>query len=208
MSQAPVVSFAMRRRTSALRRQMMGYAFCIKLAKEVIMNLKLSQLANLAEIIGAFAVVLSLIYVGIQVNDSNSAVRSASVNDANVAVQEWYMQIGSDQQTSQVFYRSLMSEEALSREDEFQFIMIFQGAFLAFQNSYLMSVEGTVDSELVDGLTGAILTVKDTPGMRRYWRQRRITFHPEFVRYVDELMGRDMETPMEIYRADESGQSN
>ena len=48
---------------------------------------------------------------------------------------------------------------------------------------------------------GAILTVKDTPGMARYWSQRRITLHPRFVAYVDELLSRDMESPMEIYRA-------
>ena len=164
------------------------------------MRAKLSELANLAEIIGAFAVVVSLMYVGVQVNDSNTAVRSASVNDANVAVQEWYMQIGSDEQTSRLFYRALMSDEVTSREDEFQFIMMFHGVFLAFQNSFLMSEEGTIDSELVEGLTGAILAVKDTPGMRRYWRQRRITLHPRFVRYVDELIEREGETPMEIYR--------
>ena len=75
------------------------------------MKLKLNELANIAEVIGAFAVVVSLIYVGVQVNDSNSAVRSASVNDANVAVQEWYIQIGSDVQTSRLFYRALMSDE-------------------------------------------------------------------------------------------------
>jgi len=167
----------------------------------LLMKMKLSELANVAEVIGAFAVVVSLIYVGVQVNDSNMAVRSASVNDANVAVQEWYMQIGSDEQTSRLFYNALMSEEVKSNEDEFQFIMMFHGVFLAFQNSYLMAEEGTIDAELVDGLTGAILTVKDTPGMKRYWRQRRTTLHPRFVRYVDDLLQRKGETPMEIYRA-------
>lgn len=170
------------------------------------MKPKLSELANIAEVIGAFAVVVSLIYVGVQVNDSNSAVRSASVNDANVAVQEWYMQIGSDEQTSHLFYSALMSDEAKSNEDEFQFIMMFHGVFLAFQNSYLMAEEGTIDSELVDGLTGAILTVKDTPGMKRYWRQRRTTLHPRFVRYVDELLQKKGETPMEIYRAPQANE--
>ena len=61
------------------------------------MKLKLSELASIAEIIGAFAVVLSLIYVGVQVNDNAGAVRSAAANDANVATQSWYMQIGADQ---------------------------------------------------------------------------------------------------------------
>ena len=172
------------------------------------MKLKLSELANIAEVIGAFAVVVSLIYVGVQVNDSNSAVRSASVNDANVAVQEWYMQIGSDMQTSRLFYGALMSDEALTNEDEFQFIMMFHGVFLAFQNSYLRSEEGTIDSELVDGLTGAILAVKDTPGMKRYWRQRRATLHPRFVRYVDELLKQEGETPMEIYRVPQADEAN
>ncbi|HSD68448.1 MAG TPA: hypothetical protein VLB07_02790 [Woeseiaceae bacterium] len=113
------------------------------------------------------------------------------------------MQIGSDEQTSHQFYRSLMSDEIESNEDEFQFLMMFHGIFLAFQGSYLMAEEGTLDSELVDGLTGAILVVKDTPGMKRYWRQRRTTLHPRFVRYVDELLQREGETPMEIYRAAE-----
>ena len=89
------------------------------------MKLKLSKFANLAEIIGAFAVVASLIYVGIQVDDSNRAVRSASINDANVAVQQWYLQIGSDERASYRFYNSLMSGEIKSKETEFQFMMQF-----------------------------------------------------------------------------------
>ena len=55
------------------------------------MKLKLAEFASIAEIIGAFAIVISLVYVGVQVNDSASAVRAASANDANVALQSWYM---------------------------------------------------------------------------------------------------------------------
>ncbi|MFT5451850.1 MAG: hypothetical protein ACI9N9_001336, partial [Enterobacterales bacterium] len=87
------------------------------------MKSKLSELASIAEIIGAFAVVISLIYVGIQVNDSASAVRSAAANDANVAIQSWYLEIGSSQQTSELFYKALTSKEALSNEKKFQFLM-------------------------------------------------------------------------------------
>lgn len=118
------------------------------------------------------------------------------------------MQIGSDEQTSRLFYRSLMSDQVASNEEEFQFLMMFHGVFLAFQSSYLMAEEGTIDAELVDGLTGAILAVKETPGMQRYWRQRRTTLHPRFVRYVDELLEREGETPMEIYRTSEANEAD
>ena len=41
------------------------------------------------------------------------------------------------------------------------------GAFLAFQNSYLLAEEGTIDAELREAITAAILGVKSLPGMRR-----------------------------------------
>jgi hypothetical protein len=163
------------------------------------MKNKLSEMASIAEIIGAFAVVISLIYVGIQVNDSAVAVRSSSANDANVALQNWYMQLGSDQQTSGLFYRGLTSEEALPVEEEFQYLMMFHGAFLAFQNGYLLAEEGSIDVELRDGLTAVILGVKDLPGMGRYWQQRKSYFHPDFSNYVDELLVTESDDPVDIY---------
>jgi hypothetical protein len=163
------------------------------------MKFKLSDFASIAEIIGAFAVVISLIYVGVQVNDSAGAVRSAAANDANVALQNWYLQIGSDRQTSELFYEALTSEEALSNQEEFQFLMMFHGVFLAFQNSYLLAEEGTIDAELREAITAAVLGVKDTPGMRRYWRQRKSYLHSDFANYVDQLFEQETNPSMDIY---------
>ena len=164
------------------------------------MKLKLAEYASIAEIIGAFAVVISLIYVGVQVNDSASAVRAASANDVNVALQSWYMQIGSDQQTSELFYEALTSEEALSNEEEFQFMMMMHGAFLAFQNNYLLAEEGTIDAELREAISAAIVNIRRLPGMRRYWRLRRGYLHSGFADYVDQLLEQDREVSVDIYR--------
>ena len=167
------------------------------------MKKKLSELASIAEIIGAFAVVISLIYVGIQVNDSAGAVRSASANDANVAMQNWYLQIGSSQQTSELFYQALMSEEALSNEEEFQFLMMMHAVFLGFQNNYLLAEEGTIDMELRESLTMAISGVRTLPGMKRYWRQRKGYLHPGFAEWAEQIFGRDTDVPVDIYRLPE-----
>lgn len=164
------------------------------------MRLKLAEWSSVAEIIGAFAVVVSLVYVGMQVNDSASAVRAASANDANVSLQAWYLQIGTNQQTSELFYRALTSEEALSNEEEFQYLMMLHGAFLAFQNSYLLAEEGTIDTELREAITAAIVGIKQLPGMRRYWRQRKSYLHSGFAAYVDQLIEQDIEVTVDIYR--------
>jgi hypothetical protein len=164
------------------------------------MKFNLSHMASIAEIIGAFAVVISLIYVGVQVNDSAIAVRSASANDANVALQNWYLHIGSDEQTSGLFYEGLTSKEPLPNKEEFQFLMMFHGAFLAMQNSYLLAEEGTIDIDLREALTSVLLGVKDTPGMRRYWQQRKSTLHSDFADYIDELLEENTIPDMDIYR--------
>jgi hypothetical protein len=168
------------------------------------MKIKLSELASIAEIIGAFAVVISLIYVGIQVNDSAGAVRSASANDANVAMQNWYLQIGSNQQTSELVYQALISEEALSNEEEFQFLMMMHAIFLGFQNNYLLAEEGTIDLELREAITTAILGIKALPSMGRYWRQRKSFLHSGFADYVDQLLMLDIEVSVDIYRTSET----
>jgi hypothetical protein len=164
------------------------------------MKLKLSDWASLAEILGSVAVIVSLIYVGVQVSDSTSAVRSASVNDASLAVQSWYQQVGSDQQASALFYKAIMSKKPLPNHEEFQFIMGFHGLFLGFQNSYLMAQEGTLNVETVDAFANVMLGIKETPGFRRFWRQRKSFLHPEFANYVDQVLERDVNLSMEMYR--------
>ena len=169
------------------------------------MKAKLSDLASIAEIIGAFAVVVSLIYVGVQVNDNSSAVRSAAANDANAAMQNWYLEIGSSQQTSELFYRALTSPEALPDEQEFQFLMMMHGVFLGFQNSYLLAEEGTIDTDLRQSLTKSIGGIRLLPGMQRYWRQRKSYLHTGFAEWVDvTLENFDGDVSVDIYRTSEN----
>jgi hypothetical protein len=163
----------------------------------------LSNWASIAEIMGAVAIIVSLIYLAIQVNDSTRAVRSAAANDANVAMQAWYLAIGSNEQISSLWLDAMLSEEPLSRDKEFQFLMMTHSAFLAFQNSYFLAQEGTIDAELREAITAAVIGVKDLPGMKRYWRQRSSYLHSGFAAYVDELMTRDPIDTVDIYRMQE-----
>ncbi len=61
-------------------------------------------------------------------------------------------------------------------------------AFLAFQNSFLLAEEGSLDEDILGAITAAVLPVKDLPGMRRYWTQRRGYFFPAFAEYIDDLL--------------------
>jgi hypothetical protein len=78
--------------------------------------------------------------------------------------------------------------------------------FLGFQNSYLLSQEGTLDPEIREALTFAIIAVKDLPGMDRYWRQRRGFLHSGFASYVDGLRMQDAIETLDAYKREESAE--
>lgn len=142
--------------------------------------------------------------VGIQVNDTTRAVRAAAANDANVAMQSWYLTIGNNRQMSDLFINTMRNTDDLSIEDEFQFLMTFHAVFLGFQNSYLLTQEGALDPSITEAITTAVLGVKDLPGFDLYWRQRRDYLHPGFVAYIEDLRNRDTIDTVDIYRIQDS----
>ena len=158
------------------------------------------------ELVGGFAIIVSLIYVGVQVKGSARASRSAAANDATVSLQSWYLEIGSNRQASELWFNAMTSPEPLSSRDESQFMLLAHAAMLGFQNSYLLSQEGTLDREILEVLTAGIMAVKDLPGMERYWRQRRNSFRGGFLKYVDDLLAGDPTEIQDMYKRPETAQ--
>jgi hypothetical protein len=112
------------------------------------LKLKLKDFASIAEVIGAIAIFISLIYVGIQVNDSTRAVRSATANELAASLSALYIEVGIDPKASQVLMDGFTNPESLSREETVQFVYIMHGLFLQYQAAYYLSQEGTLDEEL------------------------------------------------------------
>ena len=156
--------------------------------------------ANYADVIGGIAVIVSLIYVGIKINHGTSAIRSSAASDASVAMQSWYLEMGSNRQASDIWFNAMTSPNPLEAHDEFQFMMMTHACLLGMQNSYLLTREGTLDEEFSAAVTGALEGVKSLPGMDRYWSQRRGYFHSEFAVYIDDLLRQDSSKTLDIYK--------
>jgi hypothetical protein len=159
------------------------------------------------ELVGAVAVIATLIYLAIQVKDSARAARSAAVTDATNAMQQFYSGLGNNPQTSELFLRGMANPESMAQESQFQFLMLLHSAFLAFQRSFFLAQEGTLDVGLRDSIGTSILTVNRMPGMRFYWRQRKSYFQPEFIEWVESLLAQDPVLDMDVYRNESSIQA-
>jgi hypothetical protein len=156
------------------------------------MNLKLSDISNIADVVSAVAIVISLIYVGLQVSDNTRATRSATANSATAISVSTFTAVSSSTESASVFHRGMTNPSLLDDGERTQFIFMVHTAYLAFQNSYYLSKEGTLDAEIQESLSQSIMAVKDQPGFRLYWAQRRSFLMKEFRNYVDERIDSDI----------------
>lgn len=165
--------------------------------------MSLEQLGLIAEIVGAIAIVITLVYLAIQIKGSAQSSRSAAVTDATTAMQSFYQELGTNPATSRLFLAGLRNPDALSQQDQFQYLMLMHSCYLGFQRSFFLAREGTLDLALRDSIGTAIHAVNHLPGMHFYWRQRKGYFQSEFAEWVEDLLARASLNDMDVYRVHE-----
>lgn len=156
------------------------------------MKIKLSDIASIAEIIAAIALVISLVFVGVQLQDNTKATKSASAIAASSGIAQWYMHMGHNGESAVIFRDFIATPDLLTPEEQHRGVLLLHSAMWGFQNNYYLVKEGTLEQRIQDSISQSIIIIKDTPGWKHYWLQRRSTFLPEYQRYVDELMTSDV----------------
>ncbi len=151
------------------------------------------------EILGAIAVIATLIYLARQIKDSSRAARSQAITDATTGIQAFYQELGSNAQACEVFLEGFLDPESLSTQAQYQHLMMVHAFFIGYQRSFFLAQEGTLDVGLRDSIGTAIVAVNHLPGTHLYWRQRKAYFQPEFVDWVEALLDRESLTDMDAY---------
>lgn len=152
------------------------------------MKFKLKKIALIAEIFGGIAILISLIFVGIQFKENTKATKSANASATMSALANWYIAIGNNSESSQLYYNFMADPDAMTPEQRFQAVINTHGVFIIFQNSFYLSKEGTLDSEMQNALTSVMLGAMDQPGFKFYWEQRKSFFFKDFRVYVEDIM--------------------
>ena len=171
------------------------------------MKNRLKKISIITEIVGAVAIVISLIFVGIQFTENTKATKSATAASTVATISSWYIEMGNNQQSSSLFWHFMADPESLASEERFQVIISLHGLFLTFQNSYYLSQQGTLDSNIQESITKAAVGVKSQPGFRLFWKLRRELFFPEFQKHIDEIVDTDIEISEGMYKDVQSQKS-
>lgn len=147
----------------------------------------LKEYALAAEVIGAVAVVISLIYVGISVNQNTNAIMVAN-HQALVAMDQDTTSWFKDPGFASAYSTSLDDMSTLSTVQRFQVGSYVAGKFNAWEFAFLTHESGMMKDNIWQGWDGHYRTVLVEPAGRWFWSKERLSFSPSFGHYVDSIL--------------------
>lgn len=152
------------------------------------MDISLTELANIGEFIGGIAVIVTLIYLTVQLRQNTRAVKSATVANNTSLWASMLVEISSGDKTK-AYLHGLVGDETITPEEFLQFFLIARAMFVSFEGQHHQYKEGMLDETLYDGYERSFQAqVLSMPGFRRYWQQFSHEFTPAFQLRVGALL--------------------
>ena len=140
----------------------------------------------IGEIVGAFAVVLSLVYLGTQIRTQNKESRLASMHQT-VEAQRESMRILLEPQVTEDYLAALEDYEQASPTQRFRFTMAVMIIFKATQDAYLRHLENRLDGDLFHSFGVQLADLMANESAQIVWKSRRHQFDARYRDYVDDL---------------------
>ena len=163
------------------------------------MGLSLEQASNLAELVGVALVIVSIIYLTIQVRQNTKAMRIQTVHDLSAMYIEAQSSIAQNGELMALVQRGQFNYGALDAEEQGRFGIQVAALLRMFSDLHYQHLQGTLD---YDEWLGFKCLVEDTlayPGFQAVWEIRRHHHSSEFRKFVDNTIANPATRKASLY---------
>ena len=147
----------------------------------------LDQLYMLAEIIAAMAMIVSLIYVGVQVRENTRATRATAAQSFVDTMNGYVGLINSSNSLADVLDKGSAGLANIRGGEVIQFSAFHDQSFIAFESFFYQWRDGILDERLWDTYRHALVDLLHMKGGTEWWEKRCHWFSQDFVREVERL---------------------
>jgi hypothetical protein len=147
------------------------------------MKLTLGNLAHLAEIIGAVAIVISLIYVGQELNANTAAVQASSLQAVTNASSASMLAVVENEDFARIRVQAMRDPSQLSETEQLRWFLYQRQMWLHFQNVWQQWELGTLDNGIWEGYERVICRdlLSDEAARRQWQETHAFALSTEFV---------------------------
>ena len=156
----------------------------------------LDQIANIAEIIAAALVIVSLIYVGLQVRQNTDAIQVSTTQSFTDTLMAFIGNLNQSPNLAALYHRGLSDASSLKGGEFVQFSVYMSQAFFAYQSFHIQWRRGVLEDDLWYSFRSSIVDLLTNPGVREWWQFRRHWFTDEFQQFVEDTVSEEQGHPM------------
>jgi len=149
--------------------------------------MKKGTISLIVEIIGAAGVIASLVYLSVQIKQSNKVAKAQITKDLYLASRQAIMDIASDEHLLE-FYTDLRKYDSIDIGRKYTF---YQSFFRLYELQHILNEQGLLEENMAISYSLIIKWFYSTEGFPEYWESAQKEFNPEFVRYVKEQVATD-----------------
>jgi len=150
--------------------------------------MKLEKVSVVAETVSAFAVVVSLIFVGLQIRDNTVASQAATLQDSVGYDLQLLVSVGRTPETARVFFTFRDNPNALEGDERLQGQALFTASFRAIENIYYQHTTGMLSDEAWAAREGLVRSLALSAGADEMLSgPNGVRFSGPFLKYVEEI---------------------
>lgn len=150
----------------------------------------LEDIYYIGQTIAVVAIFGSVIFVGFQIRENSSAVRSATAQAVHDNYGAWYLALGADDAALNASINGFVDYEGLAPIDKAHFVCTYMAFLSHSQNAFHQWKEGHLSTALWKGWESLMMNLVNTPGGAAFWRERCYVFGEKFQQHVDDIMRR------------------
>ena len=144
-------------------------------------------ISAISQLVGSIAVVLSVLYLAVQVHQSTRVARLATQDAAAAALRDVTKPLMQNAELERIWRIGLEDLGALSLEERARFFHAAYQFLKAFETIHFHYVYGLMDKQLFEGWHGLLQHYVTAPGMAHYWNLRPEVFSARFRNFVNSL---------------------
>lgn len=149
--------------------------------------MSLDDLGNIGEFIGAAAVVVSLLYLGVQIRQNTRSLRAAAHQSITVHIAELNRTIVEHADVARIMERGLKDLSALSPEEQRRFHNYNSARFRHYDNLFYQYRAGMLEKSQWTGFHNLLAFHLMHPGIAAWWKDNTPYYSSEFVAHVHTL---------------------
>ena len=146
--------------------------------------MSIMELGALGEFVGSVGVLVTLIYLVIQMRQNTMAVRLNTAHAVTGELQEMFGLLASEQELAEIVHDA-GRKAVLSGASRVRYYGFTHNLIRVYENAYLQKGGNSVSEAHWIGMTRMMIDYSDMPAFTAYWADRKHWLSDEFQAYMD-----------------------